>query len=227
MKNQLIFDIIHWDTVNWSKALTYWEKHFNLQNKQLICCELGGVKGGLSLWLALKGHQVICSDLDNPKDRAFPIHQKYNLNNLISYKAIDASNIELPNTFDVITFKSILGGVARNNRNQLKTQVINEIYQSLKPNGALLFAENLKGSWFHQTFRKLFVKWGSDWNYLSLDEIESLFKNFKKVSFKTIGFFGAFGRTEAQRRILGKLDGILNPIIPHKMKYVVYGVAIK
>jgi len=43
-------DIINWDISNWSKAITYREKHIPFKNKNYICLEVGGREGGLSLW---------------------------------------------------------------------------------------------------------------------------------------------------------------------------------
>lgn len=225
MNKNLLKDIIDWDIVNWSKALSYWEKNVELQNKNLQCLELGGRKGGLSLWLSLKGNNVICSDLENPENEASSIHKKHNAN--VRYQAIDAANIPFQNQFDVIAFKSILGGIARNNNNALKQQVISETYKALKENGVLLFAENMESSFLHKLTRKLFVKWGAEWNYLKPEEIESLFSQFKRVQFITVGFLAAFGRNETQRRVLGKLDRIVEKFIPKKKRYILIGIARK
>jgi 2-polyprenyl-3-methyl-5-hydroxy-6-metoxy-1,4-benzoquinol methylase len=163
---------------------------------------VGSNHGGLSLWLAQKGHQVICSDLDNPKSKAIKSHEKYdNLN--ISYQAVNALDIPYENEFDIIVFKSILGGVSRGGNQKNKKAALEQIYKALKPGGKLLFAENLTASKMHQFLRKHFIKWGADWNYLHIDEMEGLFSDFKKINYKTVGFFGAFGRSESQRRLLG------------------------
>jgi hypothetical protein len=58
---------VEWDTVNWSKALRFWDAHVDLNGKNLMCLELGSRRGGLSAWLALKGNHVVCSDFENPK----------------------------------------------------------------------------------------------------------------------------------------------------------------
>lgn len=225
MNKETLKDIIDWDIINWSKALNYWEKHVDLQNKNFQCLELGGRKGGLSLWLALKGNNVICSDLENPEKDASIIHKKHNVN--IQYQAIDAANIPFQNHFDLIAFKSILGGIARNNNNALKQKVINEIHKALKENGVLLFAENTEASFLHKLARKLFVKWGAEWNYLKPEEIETLFSSFKSVQFITIGFLAAFGRNEAQRNFLGKLDRVIEKFVPKSKRYILIGVAKK
>ena len=225
--SKLIEDIVDWDIVNWKKAINYWEKNIELKMKSYSCLELGSNKGGLSLWLALNGNNVICSDLVSPIETASPLHKKYNCEVKINYASINATNIVHSNQFDLVVFKSILGGISRDGKNELKQKTIQEIYNSLKPGGKLLFAENLEASFLHKFLRKKFVKWGDAWNYLKYDEITALFDCFQKVDFITVGFFGAFGRSEKQRNILGEIDTIFGWLIPKKKRYIVVGIAEK
>lgn len=129
MEKELLKDIINWDIVNWSKAINYWEKNLDFKAKP-IGLELGAREGGLSLWLAMNGCTMICSDLESPEKSAFEVHKKYPCNNLIKYAAIDATNIGYKDYFDVIAFKSILGGIGRNDSIDLKQQTINEIHKA-------------------------------------------------------------------------------------------------
>ncbi len=55
-------DILVWDVHNWANALRYWEEVIP-DKKPLMCLEIGANRGGLSMWLASKGHHVICSDI--------------------------------------------------------------------------------------------------------------------------------------------------------------------
>jgi SAM-dependent methyltransferase len=220
-------DCVGWDVVNWSKALDFWSSNLLLDNTNFLCLELGGNKGGLSLWLAEKGNTVICSDLDTPVD-AKRMHQKYQSSKNISYQAIDATNIPYEDTFDIVVFKSILGGISRNGNTQLRYDTVNEIYKCLKPGGHLLFAENLTGSGLHTFFRKRMTSWGDSWNYLHMQELNGLFNKFKQVKYETAGFLGTFGRSESQRQWLGKIDTVLfDRVLSDSMKYIVYGVASK
>lgn len=227
MDKKIIEDIIEWDVVNWSKALDFWAKNTDLENQQYQCLELGGRRGGLSLWLAMKNNHVICSDISSPEEHASKLHTKHSYSGKIDYQAIDATNITYENHFDVVIFKSILGGISSNNNDYLKKQAISEIYKSLKPSGKLLFAENLEASFMHRFFRKRFVTWGGGWNYLKHTEIAALFESFENLEYQTIGFLGTFGRTERQRRILGIIDSIIKPIIPKKKRYIVFGMVTK
>ena len=227
MTKELIKDIIEWDIKNWSKALDFWTENVDIGTTENICLELGGRRGGLSLWLAINDNEVICSDLKSPEQEASILHNKYSCGDRITYRAIDALQIPFEEKFDLVVFKSILGGISRDGNNELKKRTIDEIHKSLKPSGKLLFAENLASSFMHQTLRKRFVKWGSGWNYLLYEDIESLFSSFKNVEYRTVGFFAAFGRTEGQRKLLGLVDGLFRPVIPKSKRYIVFGIAEK
>jgi SAM-dependent methyltransferase len=227
MKKELIEDIIEWDVKNWSKSLKFWSENVDVKNHQKTCLELGGRRGGLSLWLAINGNNVICSDLESPEVHASKLHAKYSCSDKIEYCSIDATHIPYENKFDIVIFKSILGGISGNGKDELKQKTIDEIYKSLKPSGKLLFAENLESSVLHKTLRKKFISWGSRWNYLKFEEIDTLFNSFENTKYRTVGFFGAFGRTEKQRKLLSIIDNIMYPVIPKSKKYIVYGIAEK
>jgi SAM-dependent methyltransferase len=224
---QLINEIIQWDIRSWSGALHYWDAHINWDTVH-TCLALGERKGGLALWLALKQKQVVCSDLCNIKENAEPLHIKYNINNLITYQDIDATKIPYENHFDIIVFKSIVGGIGRNNNIAIQQKIFDEIYKALKPDGKLLFAENLIASPLHQFCRKKFVRWGKSWRYISLHEVETFLSSFRSYAFKTAGIASAFGRKEWQRNILALIDQLLlNHICLNNWKYIVYGIAVK
>ncbi len=224
----LIKDIIEWDVTNWSNALFYWDSVIDIKNKGYNCLELGARRGGLSLWLSLNGNKVICSDLTNPATTAIPLHNKYKIAvQNITYKAIDATNIPYEEYFDIIAFKSILGGIGKNGFSA-QQKVINEIYNALKKGGVFIFAENLKGSTIHQFFRKRFNNWSTYWRYISIKELEKLLKKFSFYEYKTAGFLGTLGRNECQRNFLGILDKLFfQKILSNNNLYIVYGIAKK
>ena len=231
-RNNMIFlkkstekDIINWDIINWSKAIKYWRENITFTNKNYKCLELGANQGGLSLWLALHRNRVVCSDLQNPKYIASAIHEKYTCKSPIQYAAIDATNIPYKNYFDIITFKSILGGISENNQDKFKRKTVNEIHKALKPGGVLLFAENMEATLLHKILRK---RWGQkDWNYMKLNEIADVFSLFKNVNYTTVGFFGCMGRSETQRRILGHIDTFIEKLLPNRFHYILIGIAVK
>ena len=224
----LINACVEWDTINWSKAVAFWEASLKLENANYMCLELGGHSGGMSLWLAARGNKVICSDLQNPEKIAGNLHKKFDTRYAITYQAIDATNIPFESHFDIVVFKSILGGISRNGNSHLNQVVIDQIYKALKPNGKVLFAENLEATSVHRFVRKKFTAWGRYWNYLSLNDMKLLFRKFERMKYDTAGFLGTFGRTENQRRLLGKIDTLFfDRTLPDNMKYIVYGIATK
>lgn len=219
--------IIQWDVANWSQALHYWETQLGKMPAPLKCLELGSRQGGLSLWLASKGHEVICSDLISTKLNAFPSHQKHNVNGKISYEDIDATDIPYQNYFDVIVFKSILGGIGRNNNIDLQKAVIKQIHKALKPGGMLFFAENAPSTLLHREFRKHFTAWGNSWRYVSAKEMKIFLADFSTVEIKSCGFLGTFGVNEKQKQFLGNIDKFISPVIPSSFNYIIYGSAKK
>jgi SAM-dependent methyltransferase len=224
MEKELINDIVGWDVENWAKAIPFWEKNTSITNKEYECLELGSSKGGMSLWLALNKNKVFCTDLNGPEKDAYRMHEKHNCSSRITYGSLDATSIPYENYFDVIIFKSILGGIS-SEENQKKANTIDEIYKALKPGGILLFAENLESTLLHKFFRKGYGT--KNWNYLKLSELDELFAKFSNFEYTTEGFFGCFGRNEKQRNLLGKIDAAIGSIIPMKSKYILIGVAVK
>lgn len=227
MTEELTKEIIQWDIKSWSKALNYWERNIEW-NTIKNGLELGGREGGLSLWLALKGINTICSDLKDVKETAEKLHLKHSVTDLVGYQDIDATNIPYENYFDIIVFKSIIGGIGSNNNIEIQQKVFKEIYKALKPGGKLLFAENLVASPFHEKLRKRFVNWGSTWRYVSVKEMKDFLKDFSSYEIKTTGVFATFGRSEYQRNFLYSIDElILNKVCPENWKYISYGIATK
>jgi 2-polyprenyl-3-methyl-5-hydroxy-6-metoxy-1,4-benzoquinol methylase len=219
-------DIFEWDITNWSRCAEQFEDHMRSGSGKKGL-ELGGRRGGLSLWMAMRGYDVVCSDLSSPKEKAEGLHQKYGRTDNIIYEAINALNIPYKEHFDLIMFKSILGGVSREGNDHRKPECINQIYEALKPGGQIVFAENLAASWIHRSLRKKFVKWGDLWNYLEYRDIEQLFHQFSEIEIRTVGFFGAFGRSENQRRLFGLIDKTIDWIIPKSSRYILFMTAKK
>jgi SAM-dependent methyltransferase len=227
MKTEKLNEYLQWDVKSWSKALLLWEKNIDW-TKVETALELGGNKGGLSLYLAQKGIKTICSDYENIEEKAKPLHEKYHLNHLINYQNIDATNIPYENHFDIIVFKSIIGGIGRNNKKELQIKVFQEIHKALKPGGKLLFAENLVASPFHAFFRKKFTNWGNSWRYLSQEEMKEFLQHFHHHEIHLNGFLATFGRNESQRNFLARIDQLFfDKICPNSWKYIAYGIAEK
>lgn len=227
-KERLFRDVFEWDVTNWSPALEFWSHCLQGRLEGSRALELGARQGGLSLWLALNGARVVCSDVADPVDAGRGLHTRYGVADLIRYEKIDARSIPYRDEFDIVAFKSILGGVRGRFGDQAQNAILASIHGALKPRGSLLFIENLEGSHFHRMLRRRFVRWESTWKYLRLDEVEPLFAGFRTLDFITCGFAGCFGRTESQRWALGKLDSwFLARAVPRSWHYVLIGVATK
>ena len=231
MQKKLKKDIIGWDITNWSQSLDLFDKSLNYKDIKNVL-ELGASEqsGGYSLFFANKNFKVTCSGLNKPSDKLISFHQKYACHSHINYESIDAMNISVKEKFDVVCFKSMLGGICRG-ENKIKAEIVfKQIDKVLKPNGHLVFAENLCSTWFHMFLRNSFGdtigKKSGNWYFFSLDELIILIKkHYEVVSYSTTGFLACFGRSEWQKNILGFLDKfILNHIIPKKWNYIFFGV---
>lgn len=163
MEAKTVSDIIEWDTVNWAKFLDFIdESKIDFQGKRILA--IGERNGGMSLFFALKGAEVLCSDLNGPTEKAHILHKKYGVNSQIQYAAVNAVTIpeEFDGQFDVVTFKSVIGGIGYNNNYQAQKQCIESIYRVLKENGVCIFADNMRGSIMHRVLRRAFVPWGGN-----------------------------------------------------------------
>ena len=227
--NKYNFKIIfEWDVENWSKAIHFWESNSSNLLPGSKALEVGAHNGGLSLWLATNGIQIVCSDLDFPTEKAKKNHEKYGVFDLVQYEKVNALQMSYASEFDIVIFKSVLGGIGKDNNSNNITAAFENIHKALKPGGELLFVENMKGSPLHQFFRKKFVKWGGSWNYQSIDSLLALTKKFSSLKYQTKGFLGAFGPNEKTRKIFGKIDTLIfDKIIPQNWRYIFIGVAKK
>ena len=167
-----LYDIIEWDISNWSVALGYWNKNtrHDLVSSWINALKIGAWHGWLSLWAASNGIKVLCSDLEYPS-KAIEKNRYYNVSHLIEYAALDALSIPDYNKFDIVIFKSVLGGIGRQNNRTDQAKAIKEIYKCLREGGELWFAENLVASPFHQVLRRRYVKWGNSWRYVTIQEM--------------------------------------------------------
>lgn len=127
-------DILQWDVRSWAKALRFWESRVRW-DRMAAGLELGGRAGGLSLWMAKGGLQVVCSDLENTAATAGPLHARRGVSPQITYRDIDATNIPYEDHFDLIAFKSIIGGIGRDGHIERQRAVFAQIHKALKPGG--------------------------------------------------------------------------------------------
>jgi SAM-dependent methyltransferase len=225
MKNTFIEDCIEWDVYNWSKALDFWIGSIQeLKNPKILL--LGERNGGLTLWLAKQGYNVISSDYNGITEHGIEMHKRYGVSGLIEYRKIDIYNIPFSdNSFDLIICKSVLGGL-KMDRKDPKTRSIDgqsiavkHIYDKLKPNGWFLGAENMKGSLMHQVARRMLKK-DKGWLYLTKEDLNVFFINYSKLELKFYGYFGAFFKSKETNKVASKFDRLLNQFLLNSSKYI-------
>ncbi len=216
---------VEWDVRNWTVALKFWLAYSKKQLSKCRVLEIGTDYGGLSLWLASKGARVVSSDLYGVRKEARELHEKSGLMHLIEHRTINALDIAHRDEFDIVLFKSVLGGI---NTKESQAKAIAEMHKALKRGGELFFAENLVASPVHMFFRRKAIKWGNTWRYLTIEEMHEFLAPFGEKHLATNGFAGTFGRTEAQRNLLALGDRLIfERIIPERWKYIIAGVARK
>jgi 2-polyprenyl-3-methyl-5-hydroxy-6-metoxy-1,4-benzoquinol methylase len=231
----IIKDILGWDVYNWNKALKFFNK--TLSDKKITisgktCLEVGaGFNGGLSLWLALQGGNVLCTSFHDKyvdaSKQAKVIHNYYKVNDLITYKQLDIRKLDAVNEYDVVVMKSVLGGVNRNeNYFDTAKEIVERMYRALKPGGVLLIVENLKATIGHEYFRSKYSSGKNRWKYFSAYEFRELFSEyiFDAMNF---GVLACFGRSELQRNILGRIDSIVEKVTPQDIRYIGAAVVFK
>jgi hypothetical protein len=225
----LLSDIFGWDVVTWSSSLEHWQRHATVDLTRSTALEIGaGQSGGVSLWLALQGCEVVCSTLGDVPASVRALHRRYGVAHRVRYTNLDVLELSEQNAYDVIAFKSVLGGIGAGGRADLQARAIERLHAALKPGGNLLFAENLAATRVHAAWRRRFGAGKDGWRYLTVREMEELLRPFAAVHFRTAGFLGAWGSSEMQVRASGALDAFLcRWMVPASWQYVLMGTAIK
>jgi ubiquinone/menaquinone biosynthesis C-methylase UbiE len=170
--------------------------------------------------------QVVCSDLDEPTLNAKQLHAKYDVTQNITYADVNCLNIPYQdNTFDIVAFKSVMGGIGHHGNKESVQQAIKEMHRVLKPGGILLFAENTEGSCVHKFLRKNFVRWGKSWFYLSIPCMKELLSTyFPDFHIYSYGFWGCMLKDNVIVNILDKISCKTKLSENH---YMCYGYAVK
>ena len=216
--------IFEWDVAIWSRSLDLWERHLPAELDGSRALEIGARNGGLSLYLADKGATVVCSDLTDPEERARPGHERWGVADRIEYRQVDTTHLPFDDeSFELVAFKSVLGALSTA---EAQARAMAELRRVLRPGGRLLWAENLAASRLHRLLRRR-LPWASYWRYPSLAEWQEWTSGFAQCHLATAGVSAALGRSERQRRVLARFDGVLERVTPRGWRYAVFGVARK
>ena len=229
MENELLKDIVEWDTHNWGRALDFWDEHARAiaeQNESFTVLDLGAGGGGLSLYWALLGGSVLCTDWSGDFLKARALHEKHGMSDRVRYENLNAASISFPyeEAFDVVTFKSVLGGVGHQDNFYNQVLMFENIYKALKPGGWLFCCENLVASPLHMLGRKLFTDRVGGWRYVTVPEVLGLADRFELVDYTTLGVAGVFGRNELASAAFSALDRKFDWMISPKNRYIISAV---
>jgi hypothetical protein len=225
-------EIIEWDVLNWSQLIRFWTPIVSNLPKNSNILAIGERNGGLSTWLALLGHNVVCTDREFPR-QAQAEHYRLGVSQKITYGQLDIVNCERSSgKFDMIIGKSVIGGLKSNPADrktrsfEVQQQAIDNVYSLLKPGGYFLSAENMAGPYMLQYYRKLRHK-DTGWRYLNWDELQHLYQQF---SMQRIDGFGLLP-TNFSSGLLNRLCFFINKYIldflPRRYKYISFVAARK
>jgi SAM-dependent methyltransferase len=225
----LLCDIFGWDVITWSSSLEHWQRYVTVDLTRSTALEVGaGQNGGLSLWLALQGCDVVCSTLGDVPPGVRALHRRYGVGHRIRYARLDVLDLHERDAFDIIAFKSVLGGIGANDHPERQRDAIARLHRALRSGGNLLFAENVAATRVHAAFRARFGAGKDGWCYPTVREMSSLLRPFTARHCGTAGFLGTWGASDLQRRSSGAVDAFLcRWLVPAAWQYMMMGVAIK
>lgn len=232
MNYNLKQDIIEWDVPNWAEALSFWQPVIDKLPKDSKILAIGERGGGLSLWLALQGFHVVCSDRTLPLSQAMTLHQKYKVSDKITYRGLDIFHIDEAEVYDLVLMKSVIGGLklqyhdAASRNAAAQHQAIYNIHALLKPGGYLLTADNLEGSFAMRYLRARLQK-NKGWHYFTPAGMELLFAPFSDVSIRYFGVFPTKFAVAACNSLFFFFNKYLLNCLPASSKYIAFTIARK
>lgn len=226
-ERRLLADSVGWDVGNWSRAVRFCTATSHLRPPgQALEVGSDGENGGLSLVLAARGWNVLCSGLEPPSPAKIALHRAHAVTGRVRYAVLDVLE-DLPPS-DLVVVKSVLGHVAQRGRDDRLRAALQNLQAAVRPGGELWLVENARASRVHAAARRRIGAGRTQWRYLGLDEIDDLLSAFPERACRTFGVVGALGRSEAQRRALSVLDRtVLERTMPARSHYVAAVVARK
>ena len=231
----IALDYVEWDVLNWSRCLPLWSAYIRRYppGKSRVLC-VGERHGGLSLWFASQGFQVVCSDFGGPSSQARELHARFKVGSRIEYLDMDIFNSRLPDDqFEIVACKSVIGGLRKDPKDKKSRTIENqklavqEMKRILKPGGAFLGAENMKGSILHQWMRRAAKGKRIGWRHLSVGEVKWLFDEFADLDVRYFGVLGTLYRSPWINRVFHSVDRILSAVMPNSWLYISFICARK
>lgn len=226
-------DIIEWDIPNWSQLIKYWTPVIEKLPRDSKVLAIGERNGGLTIWLAMMGFNVVCTDREGPTEKARQLHIKYGVSDRVTYGDIDIVNCTPDSgTYDLIIAKSVIGGLKsdpkdRMTRNfEVQKKAVANIYAMLKPGGIFLSAENTKGSILVSLVRKIKGK-DRGWRYFNWSEIKELYAVFPKVEIKTFGIIPTLFPNGGLNKFIFLVNKYIFGFLPNSSKYISFTAAQK
>lgn len=219
--------ILGLNTYLWIPAFEFAVSRLPTEIRGWNVLEIGAGMGGLSLYFAMRGCNVICSDINsNYVSLAKKFHKLHEFSGQIKYETVDILNNNLKSeSFDVVCFKSVLGAIPYDKQGH----AISEIQRILKKGGLLIFCENLKGGYLSAFYRRLFVPWHKRWDYLTINQMYQYMSLFFECKINSFWFFAPFFARISQK--LGRkgiaLDLLLFMHLENEYRYIMGGYAIK
>jgi hypothetical protein len=226
---EMLCDVLGWDVITWASSLDHWQRYASVDLTRSRALEVGaGESGGLSLWLALQGCDVTCTTIGGVGERVRALHRRYGVAHRVRYASLDALDLAEREAYDVIAFKSVLGGIGTGGRFDRQQLAMTRLHAALKRGGNLLFAENLAATRAHAAWRSRYGAGKDQWRYVTAQDMNMLLKPFSQARYRTSGFLGTWGASETQQRVSGAVDAFLcRWLVPSAWQYVLIGVAIK
>ncbi|MEZ5017506.1 MAG: methyltransferase domain-containing protein [Flavipsychrobacter sp.] len=228
-----VAEIIEWDILNWSQIIPEWTPIVEKLPRDGKVLAVGERDGGLSLWLALLGFNVTCTDRIGPTEDAGKLHKKYGVADKVTYDELDIVNCDWEGEqYDLIVIKSVLGGVMavygdHDSRNfDVQKKAVNNMHHLLKPGGILLSVENMKGNLLLHQLRKMKGK-DKGWHHFSWQEIQELYGSYSDVKTKSFGVLPTLFGNNIVNRIAFFLNKYILNILPPSTKYVAITTAKK
>jgi SAM-dependent methyltransferase len=230
----ILRDVIEWDVLNWSRMLPVWERSIrNLDPSRARILAVGERGGGVSLWFAQRGFEVICSDLGGPAESARRLHASYGVSDRVRYESIDVFAISHGSAeFDVVVSKSVIGGLKLVYKDAATRTLANqalamrEIHRVLKPGGVWLGAENMEGSPVHRQLR-LMTKSKVGWRHLAPTDWPELLAPFSRREIRYFGCIPTLFRTPGLNWLAHSVNRAIDPVIPSNFKYIAFVTATK